>query len=85
MKRPIIGISCTQVQYVTEGDQFWGTSADGIHEFYAKSVIEAGGLPMLLPITPLPALRSGRIPMDRWTFLWQAWAPAAPSPVWAAI
>ena len=51
MKRPIIGISCTQVQYVTEGDQFWGTSADGIHEFYAKSVIEAGGLPMLLPIT----------------------------------
>ena len=32
-----------------------------------------------------PAPRSGRTPTARWTFLWRASAPAAPSPAWGAI
>ena len=51
MKKPIIGISCTQAQYVTEGDQFWGTVVYGAQEYYVQAVIEAGGIPVLLPMT----------------------------------
>ena len=41
--------------------------------------------PIRRPTVPPPAPRSGRIPTARWTSLWRAPAPAAPSPAWAVI
>ena len=37
------------------------------------------------PTRPPPAPRSGRTPTARWTSLWRASAPAAPSPGWGGI
>jgi len=51
MRKPIVGISCTQVLYETAGDQFFGTAVYGAQEYYVKAVIEAGGIPVLLPMT----------------------------------
>ena len=42
----------------------------------------AAEIPGAFVTRPPPAPRSGRTPTARWTFLWRASAPAAPSPGW---
>ena len=49
MKKPVIGITAGTM--VHDDPVFFGCSSDYVHEEYVRAVQEAGGVPILLPIT----------------------------------
>lgn len=59
MKKPVIGISGSIT--IIEGGRFPGYRRTYVNEDYVKSIIQAGGVPLLLPMTTEPEIVQGYI------------------------